>query len=133
MLATDGSSSATEFIGLMMAMGNTYGVILIICLLGKKHHCYVSEPMKKNINQDVNYTCAGNGLVAVPKNLWQMGQPKKQIERMYLLANSVETALHNARYKLEDVETEVNEVENLFCIRVVIAFKGDVIMCLNRF
>ena len=112
MLATDGSSSATEFIGLMMAMGNTYGVILIICLLGKKRDCYFSDPMKKNINQDANYTCVGNGLVAVPKNLWQMGQPKKQIERMYLLANSVETALHNARYKLEDVETEVNEVEN---------------------
>lgn len=35
MLAAHGSSSAVEFVGLMMAMGNTYGVLLIICLLGK--------------------------------------------------------------------------------------------------
>ena len=34
MLAAHGSSTAVEFVGFMMAMGNTYGVILIICLLG---------------------------------------------------------------------------------------------------
>ena len=34
MVAAHGSSSAVEFVGLMMAMGNTYGVLLIICLLG---------------------------------------------------------------------------------------------------
>lgn len=34
MLATQGSSSTVQFVGLMMAMGNTYGVLLIICLLG---------------------------------------------------------------------------------------------------
>lgn len=34
MLAAHGSSSAVEFVGLTMAMGNTYGVLLIICLLG---------------------------------------------------------------------------------------------------
>jgi hypothetical protein len=34
MLAAHGSSSAVQFVGLMMAMGNTYGVLLIICLLG---------------------------------------------------------------------------------------------------
>ena len=39
-----------------------------------------------------------------------MGQPSKEVERMYLLAVSVETALHDARYKLEDVENEVQEV-----------------------
>lgn len=35
MVAAHGSSSAVEFVGLTMAMGNTYGVVLIICLLGK--------------------------------------------------------------------------------------------------
>jgi hypothetical protein len=48
--------------------------------------------------------------VALPKRLWQMGQPRKEVERMYLLANSVETALHDARFKLEDVEMEASEV-----------------------
>ena len=34
MVAAHGSSSVVQFVGLMMAMGNTYGVLLIICLLG---------------------------------------------------------------------------------------------------
>jgi hypothetical protein len=36
MLAAHGSSSAVQFVGLAMAMGNTYGVLLIICLLGAR-------------------------------------------------------------------------------------------------
>mmetsp|Transcript_4197 Transcript_4197/g.7745 ORF Transcript_4197/g.7745 Transcript_4197/m.7745 type:complete len:741 (-) Transcript_4197:115-2337(-) len=89
MLAAHGSSSAVEFVGLMMAMGNTYGVLLIICLLG-------------------------NGLVALPKRLWHMGQPQKEVERMYLLAHSVETSLHDARFKLEDVELKANTMLEAF-------------------
>jgi hypothetical protein len=41
-----------------------------------------------------------------------MGQPAKEVERMYLLAHSVETALHDARFKLEDVEAEANTVRS---------------------
>lgn len=89
LLATHGVSGSVEFVGFMMAMGNTYGVLLIICLLG-------------------------NGLVALPKRLWHMGNPTAEISRMYILANSVETSLHNARYKLEDVEAEVKEVLESF-------------------
>jgi hypothetical protein len=50
--------------------------------------------------------------VALPKRLWHMGQPAKEVERMYLLAHSVETALHDARFKLEDVEAEANTVRS---------------------
>lgn len=53
---------------------------------------------------------SGNGLVALPKRLWHMGQPQKEVERMYLLAHSVETDLHDARFALEDVEADVNTV-----------------------
>ncbi|MNY76178.1 hypothetical protein D3C86_2156800 [compost metagenome] len=36
MLAVQGSTSTIHFVGFMMAAGNTYGVLLIICLLGKE-------------------------------------------------------------------------------------------------
>ena len=43
-----------------MAMGNTYGVLLIICLMG-------------------------NGLVALPRRLWQLGNAEGELIRLYLL------------------------------------------------
>jgi hypothetical protein len=59
MVSTKGSKATIDFIAFMMAMGNTYGVILIILLMG-------------------------NGLVALPRRLWQMANTECEINRLYL-------------------------------------------------
>lgn len=59
MVTTEGSKATINFIAFMMAMGNTYGVILIILLMG-------------------------NGLVALPRRLWQMGNTENELNRLYL-------------------------------------------------
>lgn len=59
MVSTKGSTETIHFIAFLMAMGNTYGVLLIIVLMG-------------------------NGLVALPKRLWQMGKTEHEINRLYL-------------------------------------------------
>mmetsp|Transcript_2258 Transcript_2258/g.3469 ORF Transcript_2258/g.3469 Transcript_2258/m.3469 type:complete len:696 (-) Transcript_2258:95-2182(-) len=87
--ATKGSAGAVHFIGFMMAMGNTYGVVLIILLMG-------------------------NGLVALPRRLWHMGNTGVELTRLYLLSLSVETAFHDARFELEDCEAEVKRVMDSF-------------------
>jgi hypothetical protein len=58
-LATKGSSGAVQFVGFMMAMGNTYGIVLIILLMG-------------------------NGLIALPRRLWNMGNTEVELNRLYL-------------------------------------------------
>jgi hypothetical protein len=103
MVSTQGSKATIDFIAFMMAMGNTYGVILIILLMG-------------------------NGLVALPRRLWQMANTECEINRLYLTvlclspfpdsclhdhhpspqqAITVESSFHDARFELEDCETEV--------------------------
>jgi hypothetical protein len=47
--------------------------------------------------------------VALPKRLWRMGSPQGELDRMYLLAYSVETALHDTHFKLEDSEAKVKK------------------------
>jgi len=56
------SGSPSEVIGFLMAMGNTYGVLLIIVLMG-------------------------NGLVALPRRLWQLGNAERELVRLYLLVS----------------------------------------------
>lgn len=80
-----GSASLSEVIGFAMAMGNTYGVLLIIALMG-------------------------NGLVALPRRLWQLGNTEKELTRLYLLAPNVESAFCDARFELEDCEEEEQRV-----------------------
>lgn len=60
LLATKGSTQTFHFLAFMMAMGNTYGVILIILLMG-------------------------NGLVALPRRLWRMGNSKTELQRLYVM------------------------------------------------
>lgn len=62
MLASSGGS-LNSIIGFVMAMGNTYGVLLIILLMG-------------------------NGLVAVPRQLWRMGDTSKELLDMYISVRS---------------------------------------------
>lgn len=81
LVATKGSTKTFHFLAFMMAMGNTYGVILIILLMG-------------------------NGLVALPRRLWRMGNSKTELTRLYVMAITVESAFHDARFELEDCEAQ---------------------------
>jgi hypothetical protein len=54
-----GNSSVSHILGFMMAMGNTYGVVLISVLMG-------------------------NGLVAIPKRLWMMVDAESELQSLYL-------------------------------------------------
>lgn len=58
MVSTSGGS-LYQVVGFMMAMGNTYGVLLITVLLG-------------------------NGLVALPKRLWTMANIDGELQRLYM-------------------------------------------------
>lgn len=58
-LIVKGKNSFSDVVGLMMALSNTYGVVLIIVLMG-------------------------NGLVALPKRLWQMADLSRELQRLYI-------------------------------------------------
>lgn len=77
--------SVTDVVAFLMAMSNTYGVIIITVLLG-------------------------SGLVAFPRLLWETGFPLSELSKLYLTADIVETAFQDARFYLEDCELEVIKV-----------------------
>ena len=58
MVSTSGGTFS-EVIGFVMAMGNTYGVLLITLLMG-------------------------NGLVALPMHLWRLGDVERGLQELYL-------------------------------------------------
>lgn len=58
MVATH-KGSPSEVVGFMMAMGNTYGVFIIIILMG-------------------------SGLVALPRRLWQLSNYYAELQRLYI-------------------------------------------------
>ena len=77
--------SVTDVIAFLMAMSNTYGIIIITLLLG-------------------------SGLIAFPRLLWDSGFPLTELTKLYLTADIVETAFQDARFNLEDCELEVIQV-----------------------
>lgn len=77
--------SVSDVMSFLMAMGNTYGVLLITLLMG-------------------------TGLVAIPKRLWLLGDVEGELNRLYLSASGVEEAYQNARYELEDCEWEIGKL-----------------------
>ena len=77
--------SVTDVVAFLMAMSNTYGVIIITVLLG-------------------------SGLIAFPRLLWETGFPLSELSKLYLTADIVETAFQDARFFLEDCELEVIKV-----------------------
>lgn len=77
-----GEGSFENIVGFMMAAGNTYGILLITILMG-------------------------NGLVSLPRRLWQMADYDTELIRLYILAPTIEANYHDARYELEDCEMEV--------------------------
>lgn len=83
-----GKGSFSQVLGFMMAMGNTYGVILISLLLG-------------------------HGLVAVPQRLWMMADTESELQNLYISAPGIEQSYQESRYELEDCESEVAKAVEL--------------------
>ena len=80
-----GKATFFEAIRIMGAVGNMYGLLLLIVL-------------------------CGSGLISLPRRLWQLSFPKRELMRLYILAQSVESDLNEARYELEDCEVEVDKL-----------------------
>ncbi len=81
-------SSALNAWALLMAAGNTWGLLLLIML-------------------------AGSGTVALPRRLWDMADTDKTLRLLYLSATRVEGAMQEARFELEDTEDEVRQAANI--------------------
>ncbi len=71
--------------GLLMALGNTYGLLLVVVLLG-------------------------NGLIEVPRKLWAASFPHQELQRLYFRSSLVDSDLHDAVCTLSDVEAEVTAI-----------------------
>jgi hypothetical protein len=62
MLSTNGGSTEA-LMGFMMAMTNTYGLMIVIVLMG-------------------------NGLVSIPRRLWEMGSTPNELVRLYMMVRT---------------------------------------------
>jgi hypothetical protein len=76
--------NSTIGVGFLMALGNTYGILLLCFFMG-------------------------NGLVGLPVRLWQMSDDEGELQRLYLAAPAVEASYQEARFELEDCVAEVQE------------------------
>lgn len=83
-MAASSQSSPTQVVSFLMALGNTYGVLLIIVLLG-------------------------HGLVGLPKRLWQLSNYDKELERLYASAPIIEETYQDCKFEIEDCEVEVEK------------------------
>jgi hypothetical protein len=72
-------------IPVLMALSNTYGLLLVSLLLG-------------------------NGLVNIPKKLWRMACPANELRRVRIVSCGAEEELFEAIMALEDVEDRIEEV-----------------------
>jgi len=75
----------TIVLPVLMALGNTYGLVLVSLLLG-------------------------NGLVNVPKRFWREACPANELRRIRMVACSAEEELFDSIMALEDVEDKIEEV-----------------------
>jgi len=75
----------TIVLPVLMALGNTYGLVLVSLLLG-------------------------NGLVNVPKRFWREACPANELRRIRMIACGVEEELFDSIMALEDVEDKIEEV-----------------------
>jgi hypothetical protein len=82
------SGSFSEVVGFMMACSNTYGVFIIIVLMG-------------------------SGLVSLPRRLWQLADYEAELQRLFISAGTVESTFQDARYELEDCEADVEKAVEL--------------------
>eukprot|EP00816_Leptocylindrus_hargravesii_P000066 CAMPEP_0196828542 /NCGR_PEP_ID=MMETSP1362-20130617/94732_1 /TAXON_ID=163516 /ORGANISM="Leptocylindrus danicus, Strain CCMP1856" /LENGTH=459 /DNA_ID=CAMNT_0042209223 /DNA_START=402 /DNA_END=1781 /DNA_ORIENTATION=+ len=68
-----------------MALGNTYGLMLVVVLLGY-------------------------GLVAIPRMLMRWARPREELKRVYLLSNKADEWLFDAVWELQDTEDEIDSL-----------------------
>jgi hypothetical protein len=69
----------------LMALSNTYGLLLVSLLLG-------------------------NGLVNIPKRLWRISRPEHELRRVRIVSCGAEEELFDSVMALEDVEDRIEEV-----------------------
>lgn len=69
----------------LMAWGNTYGLVLVSLLLG-------------------------NGLISIPKKYWREAHPGNELRRIRIVSCGAEEELFDAVMALEDVEQKIEEV-----------------------
>eukprot|EP00804_Cyclotella_cryptica_P011084 CCRYP_013543-RA/>CCRYP_013543-RA protein AED:0.18 eAED:0.18 QI:543/1/1/1/0.66/0.5/4/285/692 len=75
----------TVLMPVLMAWGNTYGLVLVSLLLG-------------------------NGLVNIPKKYWRQAHPGNELRRIRIVACGAEEELFDAVMDLEDAERKIEEV-----------------------
>ena len=70
-------------IPVLIALGNTYGLLLVALLLGY-------------------------GLVAFPRNMWRQANPKYELQKMQLMAVKADDRLFEAVWQLQDLEYRID-------------------------
>ena len=89
----------TIVLPVLMALSNTYGLVLVALLLG-------------------------NGLVNIPKKFWRQACPANELRRTCIMAPIFEEELFEAVMGLEDVEDKIEEV----CATAVSLREGEGMM-----
>jgi len=77
-----------SYVGFAMAAANTYGLILIVALLG-------------------------HGLVEVPRGLFRSSSPAWALPRLYFRAAELDSSLYDAMFELEDAQIEANQLADV--------------------
>lgn len=70
-------------IPVLIALGNTYGLLLVSLLLGY-------------------------GLVALPRSLWRQARPDHELRKVYLMAVKADDKLFEAVWQLQDIEYKID-------------------------
>jgi LMBR1-like membrane protein. len=70
-------------IPVLIALGNTYGLLLVSLLLGY-------------------------GLVALPRSLWRQARPEYELRKVYLMAVKADDKLFEAVWQLQDIEYKID-------------------------
>lgn len=74
-----------EVVPILMALSNTYGLLLVSVLLGY-------------------------GLVDFPRQLWRMSSPEKELQRFQIMAGVADEALFDAVWELQDCEDAIDQI-----------------------
>ncbi|CAM9512871.1 unnamed protein product [Ectocarpus sp. 12 AP-2014] len=91
-LVVSGQTSAGSVSGFMMALANTYGLLFIILLLGQ-------------------------GLIQVPRQLWETSFNDTELQRLYFNATQVDTDKHDSLFELETLERNLDSMERAMDIK----------------
>lgn len=87
-LLIKGVATPDTLSGFLMAWGNTYGLLLIVVLMG-------------------------HGLVEVPRQLWVNADPHRHLKVLFFRATQIDSSLYDAIYDLEDAEKELARLQRV--------------------